>query len=60
MLPEAVEGDLVCVLDAGAYGYAMSSTYNTRPRPAELLIRRDGSTELIRRRETYDDLMALF
>ena len=60
MLPEIKEGDLVAVLDAGAYGYAMASTYNTRPRPAEILICTDGSIKLIRRRETYEDLMALF
>lgn len=60
MLPEAKDGDLVCVLDAGAYGYSMASTYNTRPRPAEVMICRDGSVKLVRRRETYDDLMALF
>ncbi len=60
MLPEAKEGDLVCVLDAGAYGYSMASTYNTRPRPAEVMICRDGSVKQIRRRETYEDLMALF
>jgi diaminopimelate decarboxylase len=53
-------GDLVCVLDAGAYGYSMSSSYNTRPRAAEVLITKDGKDKLIRRRETYDDLFALF
>ena len=53
-------GDLVCVLDAGAYGYSMSSSYNTRPRAAEVLITKDGQDKLIRRRETYDDLFALF
>ena len=53
-------GDLVCVLDAGAYGYSMSSSYNTRPRAAEVLITKDGEAKLIRRRETYDDLFALF
>ena len=53
-------GDLVCVLDAGAYGYSMSSSYNTRPRAAEVLITRDGQDKLIRRRETYEDLFALF
>ncbi len=60
MLPEIKEGDLVAVLDAGAYGYSMASTYNTRPRPAEVLICSDGSVKVIRRRETYEDLMALF
>ena len=59
-LPDIKENDLVCVLDAGAYGYSMASTYNSRPRPAEVMICHDGSARLIRRRETYDDLMGLF
>ena len=53
-------GDLVCVLDAGAYGYSMSSSYNTRPRAAEVLITMDGKDKLIRKRETFDDLFSLF
>ncbi len=57
-LPALQEGDLVCLLDAGAYGYSMASTYNSRPRPAELLITPDGSAKCIRRRETMDDLLA--
>jgi len=60
MLPKMVRGDLVCVLDAGAYGWSMCSTYNSRPRPAEILICKDSSIKLIRRRETIDDLMKLF
>ncbi|MCR5399944.1 MAG: diaminopimelate decarboxylase, partial [Lachnospiraceae bacterium] len=60
MLPQIKEDDLVCVLDAGAYGYSMASTYNTRPRPAEVMICTDGSVKLIRRRETFEDLMGLF
>ena len=50
-------GDLVILLDAGAYGMSLSSNYNTRPRPAEVLV--DGTeTRLIRRRETWKDLFA--
>ncbi len=50
-------GDLVAILDAGAYGMAQSSNYNTRPRPAEVLL--DGAeARLIRRRETIGDLLA--
>jgi len=50
-------GDLLAVLDAGAYGMAQSSNYNTRLRPAEVLV--EGSkARLIRRRETMDDLLA--
>ncbi|HUO59823.1 MAG TPA: diaminopimelate decarboxylase [Candidatus Acidoferrales bacterium] len=49
-------GDLLAVLDAGAYGMSLSSNYNSRPRPAEVLV--DGTrTRLIRRRETMDDLL---
>ena len=50
-------GELLAVLAAGAYGFALSSNYNTRPRPAEVLVN-DSKAELIRQRETVDDLMA--
>jgi diaminopimelate decarboxylase len=54
-LPEAREGDLLAIRNAGAYGWSMASPYNLRPRPAEALF--SGSTHrLIRRRETFDDL----
>ena len=57
VLPRVKPGDLVMLLDAGAYGMAQSSNYNTRPRPAEVLV--EGSTtHLIRRRETMRDLLA--
>jgi diaminopimelate decarboxylase len=49
-------GDLVALLDAGAYGMAQSSNYNTRPRPAEVLVK-DAKVQLIRRRETMGDLL---
>ncbi len=53
----AVEaGDLVALLDAGAYGMAQSSNYNTRPRAAEVLVE-GGKVRLIRRRETIEDLL---
>jgi len=55
LLPELRMGDLVAILDAGAYGSSLSSNYNSRPRPAEVLV--EGKTvELIRRRETMEDL----
>jgi diaminopimelate decarboxylase len=55
VLPEVKEGDLVAILDAGAYGMSLSSNYNTRPRPAEVLV--EGKrARLIRRRETIQDL----
>jgi diaminopimelate decarboxylase len=56
-LPKVKAGDLVALLDAGAYGMAQASNYNTRMRPAEVLV--DGeSAKLIRRRETLKDLLA--
>lgn len=54
------EGDILGVMDAGAYGYCMSSNYNNRLRPAEVLIKASGEPVLIRRRETLDDLMRTF
>ena len=57
-LPPTKRGDLLAVFTAGAYGFAMSSNYNNRPRVPEVLV--DGSTyTVIRRRETYEDLVAL-
>lgn len=51
-------GDLLAIMSAGAYGMAMSSNYNTRPRAAEVLV--DGTqVHLVRRRETVDELLAL-
>jgi diaminopimelate decarboxylase len=50
-------GDLVALLDAGAYGMAQSSNYNTRPRAAEVLVE-GGEARLIRRRETMADMLA--
>jgi diaminopimelate decarboxylase len=55
-LPKIQEGDLLAVLNAGAYGYAMSSQYNARPRAAEVLVK-NGKYTLIREREQLDDLM---
>ena len=55
LLPENA-GDLLAVLDAGAYGMSMASNYNGRPRPAEVMIR-DGQAMVIRQRETLADLL---
>lgn len=55
-LPEMRAGKLVAILDAGAYGMAQASNYNTRPRPAEILVQ-GTSARVIRRRETPADLM---
>jgi diaminopimelate decarboxylase len=59
-LPEIIENDILGVLDGGAYGYSMSSNYNSRLRPAEVLIDVDGNPRLIRRRDTLDDLVRNF
>jgi diaminopimelate decarboxylase len=56
-LPRIEPGDLVALLDAGAYGMAQSSNYNTRPRAAEVLVE-GAKARLIRRRETVADLLA--
>ena len=56
-LPPLARGDLMCTFSAGAYGMAMSSNYNSRPRGAEVLV--DGANhKLVRRRETFEDLVA--
>jgi diaminopimelate decarboxylase len=56
-LPPVKPGDLLAILDAGAYGLSLSSNYNTRPRPAEVLV--EGKhAKLIRRRETMRDLLS--
>ncbi len=60
LLPEILEGDILGVLDAGAYGYCMASNYNNRLRPAEVLITGTGDVKLIRRRDTFEDLMRNF
>ena len=57
MLPELAAGDIIAVLDAGAYGFAMSSQYNSRPRCAEVLLA-GKEAALMRRAETIEDLTA--
>ena len=56
LLPEVKRGDLIAILDTGAYGFSMSSQYNGRPRCAEVLVR-DGHADLIRERESFEDLL---
>ena len=60
LLPKAKTGDLLAILDTGAYGYAMASSYNSRPRPAEVMITKEGKVVQIRRRETIEDLLSMF
>jgi diaminopimelate decarboxylase len=55
-MPKIEEGDLLIIMTAGAYGYSMSSTYNLRPRAAEILINNSEISE-IRKRETIKELM---
>lgn len=55
-LSEVREGDILCIKNAGAYGYTMSNNYNLRPRPAEVLIYKKKA-HLIRKRETIDDII---
>ena len=56
-IPEIRQGDILCIMSAGAYGIAMSSNYNARLRPAEVLIL-GGEAFLIRRREELSDLLS--
>jgi len=56
-LPTAAVGELLVIECAGAYGYVMASTYNSRPLAPEVLIR-DGRAELIRRRQTFEELIS--
>ena len=58
MLPEIDKGDILVIHDTGAHGFSMGYNYNGRLRSAELLLREDGSVELMRRAETPDDYFA--
>jgi len=54
-LPKLTEGELIAILDAGAYAMSLASNYNSRPRPAEVLVR-GSSARIVRRRESVSDL----
>jgi diaminopimelate decarboxylase len=54
-MPHVEEGALLAILDTGAYGMSLASNYNSRPRAAEILVRKK-SAKMIRRRETIRDL----
>ncbi|MEO5922651.1 MAG: diaminopimelate decarboxylase [Bryobacteraceae bacterium] len=56
VMPEPFPGDLLAVCTAGAYGFVQSSTYNARPRAAEVMVE-DGAARIVRARETYEDLI---
>ena len=60
MLPEIERGDYLVIHDAGAHGFAMGYNYNGKLKSAELLLKEDGSVELIRRAETPKDYFATF
>ena len=60
LMPKIEEGDIVVVVDAGAYGFAMSSNYNCRLKPAEILITSSGEDKLIRRKDTLEDIVRNF
>jgi diaminopimelate decarboxylase len=55
-LPLIEEGDIIAILDAGAYGFTMASNYNARPYAAEILAR-DGQSYVVRQRQSLDDLL---
>lgn len=59
-MPEIYEEDILGILDCGSYGYAMSSNYNNRLRPAEILLKENGEVQVIRRRDTLEDLLRNF
>ena len=59
-LPKIVEKDIIGILDAGAYCFSMSSNYNNRLRPAEVLIKENGEHLLIRKKENFADLVRGF
>jgi diaminopimelate decarboxylase len=59
-LPEIFENDIIGILDSGAYAFSMSSNYNNRLRPAEVLIDEKGNDRLIRKKETFEDLIGNF
>jgi len=60
MLPKIDIGDYICIHDSGAHGFAMGYNYNGKLRSAELLLKEDGSVEMIRRAETVNDYFATF
>lgn len=56
-LPEIKEGDVLAIMNAGAYAFSMGSQYNSRPLPAEVIVH-EGKSDVIRERETYADLLS--
>ncbi|NYB52685.1 MAG: diaminopimelate decarboxylase [Methanobacteriaceae archaeon] len=56
-LPDIQEGDVLAIMNAGAYAFSMASQYNSRPRPAEVMVS-DGQADVIREKETFADLLS--
>ena len=56
-MPDVEEGDVLGILNAGAYGFTMSSNYNSRPLSSEILVT-DGKCQVVRERQTFEDLYA--
>jgi diaminopimelate decarboxylase len=56
-LPEIEESDVLSIMNAGAYSFSMSSQYNSRPLPAEVIVN-NGKVDVIRDRETYSDILS--
>jgi len=56
IMPDVKPGDLLAVMSAGAYGFVMSSNYNSRPRVAEVMVK-EGQIHQLRARESYEDLI---
>jgi diaminopimelate decarboxylase len=56
LIGDVDEGDILAILNAGAYGFTMASNYNSRPKTSEVLVS-NGESYLVRQRETFDDLL---
>jgi len=56
-MPDIQEGDLLAILNAGAYAFSMSSQYNSRPKTMEVLVNK-GNSDIIRERETFSDVLS--
>ena len=58
-IPKISDGDILAISHAGAYGFAMASSYNSRPLPAEVAVK-DGKSKLVRKRQTIEDLLSAY
>ncbi|EAO8183609.1 diaminopimelate decarboxylase [Salmonella enterica subsp. enterica serovar Newport] len=60
LLSKTYVGDLICIMDVGAYGFSMSSNFNSRVKPGEFLIEVNGNVKMIRRPEKFEDIVSTF